>query len=313
MSRTIGPVVVPFYGEQAGVHNLRGRMRQIGGQVVDADWSGVRSLSQILIDPAPQAAEGWDISTAVFSQSFSVAAKETNPQDVFFRPDGLKMYVVGNGSNRVNEYSLSTAWNVGSASFAQFFGIVSQDSLPSGVFFRPDGEKMYVIGNQSDSVHEYTLGTAWDVSSAAFSQTFSVSAQETAPSGVFFKPDGTKMYVVGNNGDAVNEYNLSSAWDVGTASYSQNFSVASQATFPTGVFFKPDGTRMYVVDVTGVDVNEYSLSAAWDVATASYVRNISVSAKESTPLGVFFKNDGLKMYVTGNASDSIHEYDLTPA
>jgi hypothetical protein len=73
---------------------------------------------------------------------------------------------------------------------------------------------MYVIGSTGDDVNEYDLSSAWDISSATFLQSFSVAAQETNPEGVFFKPDGTKMYVVGSTGDDVNEYDLSSAWDV---------------------------------------------------------------------------------------------------
>ena len=49
-------------------------------------------------------------------------------------------------------------------------------------------------------------------------QTFSVAAQELNPTGLFFKPDGTKMYVVGDRHD-VYEYDLSSAWNVSTASF----------------------------------------------------------------------------------------------
>jgi sugar lactone lactonase YvrE len=67
------------------------------------------------------------------------------------------------------------------------------------------------------------------------------------------------MYVIGGSGDAVNEYDLSSAWDVSTAVFLQNFSVAAQDTFPTGVFFKPDGTKMYVVGSTGDAVWSYDL------------------------------------------------------
>jgi len=66
---------------------------------------------------------------------------------------------------------------------------------------------------------------------------FSVAAQDTSPNGLFFKPDGTKMYVVGQVGDDVNEYDLSSAWDISTASYLQNFSVVAQETGPVGFVF----------------------------------------------------------------------------
>ena len=150
----------------------------------------------------------------------------------------------------------------------------------------------------------------WDISAAEFTgkpvNFFYVLSEETGPRDVFFKPDGTKMYVIGTVGDDVNEYNLSTAWDVSTASYVQNFSVAAQDTDPQSIFFKPDGTKMYVVGFGGQDVNEYSLSTAWDVSTASYVQNFSLSAQDSNLYGLFFKSDGTKMYVTGALNGSVY-------
>ena len=102
----------------------------------------------------------------------------------------------------------------------------------------------------------------------------------------------------------------SGAWDISTASYLQNFSVASQETTPSDIFFKPDGTKMYVIGYIGDDVNEYDLSTAWDVTSASYLQNFSVSAQETSPSGIFFKPDGLKMYVVGQIGDDVNEYDL---
>ena len=259
----------------------------------------------------------WDISTASYLQNFSVNAQETNPTGVFFKPDGLKMYVLGQLGLAVNEYDLSTAWDVSTASFTypttDYFSVRAQESTPTGLFFKPDGLKMYVIGIFGDDVNEYDLSTAWDISTASYLQNFSVYAQETSPYGVFFKPDGLKMYIIGTTGDDVNEYNLSTAWDISTASYSQNFSVAAQETFPQGVFFKPDGLKMYVIGSVGDDVNEYDLSTAWDISTASYLQNFSVNAQETNPRGVFFKPDGLTMYVIGSTGDDVNEYNLSTA
>ena len=154
---------------------------------------------------------------------------------------------------------------------------------------------------------------AWDISTASYLQNFSVASQETNPTDIFFKPDGTKMYVIGQTGDDVNEYDLSTAWDISTASYLQNFSVSAQETNPTGIFFKPDGLKMYVLGSTGDDVNEYDLSTAWDISTASYLQDFSVAAQEATPQGIFFKPDGLKMYVVGASGADVNEYDLGTA
>jgi len=259
----------------------------------------------------------WDVSTASYLRNFSVAAQETDPTGIFFKSDGTKMYVIGTTGDAVNEYDLSTAWDVSAASFdfptEGYFSVAAQEATPTGIFFKPDGTKMYVIGYTGDDVNEYDLSTAWDVTSASYLQNFSVAAQEATPTGIFFKPDGTKMYVIGFTGDDVNEYDLSTAWDVSTASYLQNFSVSAQETTPTGIFFKPDGTKMYVLGFSGQDVNEYDLSTAWDITTASYLQNFSVAAQETGPNGIFFKPDGTKMYVIGNTGDDVNEYDLSTA
>jgi len=44
---------------------------------------------------------------------------------------------------------------------------------------------MFVVGNQGNDVNEYTLTTAWDVSSASFVDSFSVASEDTAPNGMF--------------------------------------------------------------------------------------------------------------------------------
>jgi DNA-binding beta-propeller fold protein YncE len=259
----------------------------------------------------------WDVSTASFLQSFYVGTQEANPSGIFFKPDGTKMYVIGTSGDDVNEYDLSTAWDITTSSYLQKFSVSTQENNPTGLFFKPDGTKMYVVGSTGDNVCGYTLSTAWDVSTAAWvtpaTEYFSVATQEIVPQGVFFKPDGTKMYVIGSSGDDVNEYDLSTAWDVSTSSYLQNFSVAAQEIGPTGLFFKPDGTKMYVVGAGGDDVNEYDLSTAWDVSTASFLQSFYVGTQENGPQDVFFKPDGTKMYIVGSVGDDVNEYDLSTA
>jgi hypothetical protein len=195
----------------------------------------------------------------------------------------------------------------------QNFSVASQEGTPTGVFFKTDGTKMYILGSAGDDVNEYSLSSAWDISTASYVQNFSVAAQETLPSGLFFKSDGTKMYFVGEANDRVYEYNLSSAWDISTASFLQFFSVTTQETAPRGLFFKSDGTKMYVIGYGGDDVNEYNLSSAWDISTASYVQVYSVSAQDTDPIAVSFKDDGTKMFVMGQSNDSVFSYPISTA
>ena len=253
---------------------------------------------------------GWDISTSSYLQNFLVSAQDTTPYDVQFKPDGTKMYILGLGGRDVNEYNLSTAWDVSTASYLQNFSVAAQDTVPLGLSFKPDGTKMYILGYSGRDVNEYSLSTAWDVSTASYLQNFSVAAQDTLPYSITFKTDGTKMYILGQQGDDVNEYNLSAAWDVSTASYLQNFSVGAQESSPTAVGFKTDGTKMYILGMQGDDVNEYNLSTAWDVSTASYLQRFSVSTQETSPTAIAFKPDGTKMYITGTVGLDVNEYNI---
>lgn len=255
----------------------------------------------------------WDVSQAVYVKKFSVSAKETSPVGVFFKPDGLKMYIVGESGITVDEYDLSIAWDISTATYLQEFSIAAKEQYPTGFFIRPDGKKLYTIGGTADTINEYDLVTSWDISTSVFVQGLSVAAKESGPSGVFFVPDGLKMYTIGYGGVTVDEYNLSQAWNISTAVYLREFSVSAKETEPRGIFFKPDGLKMYTSGSVGNTVDEYNLSTAWNVSTAVYLQEFSIAAQEINPRGIFFKPDGSRMFAIGQTGDSVIEYFLGTA
>ncbi len=62
---------------------------------------------------------------------------------------------------------------------------------------RADGLKFYVVGSTNDTVYQYSMSTAWNMATASYDGiSLSVTAQETVPQGLFFKDDGTKMYLL---------------------------------------------------------------------------------------------------------------------
>lgn len=256
----------------------------------------------------------YDLATATVDvKKFYVGTQDAIPQNTFFGDSGTKMYIMGNTNDRVYQYNLTTAWDVTTASYSNNNLLVtSQESNPFGLFFGDSGTKMYVVGTSTDTVYQYTLTTAWDISTASYaSVSFSVNAQEANPRALFFKPDGTKMYVIGTSGDDVNEYDLSTAWDVSTASFVQA-SVNVGDSSPTGLWFKDDGTKMYVSAPGSDTVKEFSLSTAWDVSTISFVQSLSIGF-ETTPTGVTFKDDGTELYATGQANDAVYQVQLGTA
>lgn len=150
----------------------------------------------------------FDITSASYdSKSFNVGSQEANPKGMTFKPDGTKMYITGQDSFSINEYNLSTAWDVSTASYSQQFTINTQSAISDGVAFNPDGTKFYIIDSNTDKVFQYSMSTSWDVSTASYdSVNFSVASQDTNPADFFFKPDGAKMYVIGNGTDTIHQY-----------------------------------------------------------------------------------------------------------
>jgi len=225
----------------------------------------------------------YDVSTISFTQSFDFSARDNRPKGISFKSDGTRMYIAGFQNDKIYEYSLSTPWDVSTASFVDDFDISANTDNVAGVFLRRDGTRMYLTEEgKSQLVTEYSLSTAWDITTASFVDDFDVGSEESEPDGVFFKPDGTRMYVTGPGSDKVHEYSLSTPWDVTTASFVDDFDASAQSSFKRGLYFKPDGTKMYVAE------DEYSLSTAWDVSTASYVQNFDLSPQDSSLQGIAF-------------------------
>jgi 6-phosphogluconolactonase (cycloisomerase 2 family) len=313
--RTTWKIAKGTDGERSIVRNNSGTWQyNSNGTYASTTWTNATTNAELNALQEAMEASGvnnaYDISTASFVDSFDVSSQETDPRDVRFNTDGTKMFVIGTFGGKVQEYTLTTGFDVSTASFSQFFSVYSQETDARGLAFNNDGTKMFVVGIDGDDVNEYTLSTGFDVSTASYSQNFSVASQETAPQGITFNNDGTKMFIVGNVGDDVNEYTLTTGFDVSTASYSQNFSVASQETAPSGIAFNADGTKMFICGGGGDDVNEYTLTTGFDVSTASYTQNFSVSSQETSVEGVTFNNDGSKMFLVGIDGDDVNEYTV---
>merc|ERR1712194_289891 len=118
----------------------------------------------------------------------------------------------------------------------------TQDGSPSFIAFNNDGTKMFVVGDNHNDINVYTLSTGFDVSTATFNDIngngtgFDVSGQDDQPQGIAFNNDGTKMFVVGGNGRDINEYTLSTGFDLtSTVNHVDEFDVSGQDTTNRGL------------------------------------------------------------------------------
>jgi 6-phosphogluconolactonase (cycloisomerase 2 family) len=254
-------------------------------------------------------------SGTTYSNKSFTPSPTINSLGVAFKTDGTKMYTLDLTGDDVAQYSLTSAWDVSTAtSDSKTFDVGSQDTDPYEVAFKSDGTKMYILGTANDTLYQYSLSTAWDVSTASYdSVSFSFTSQTLQPYGMSFSPNGTKLYVADQQNSKILQYTLSTAWDASTISYASKFLDVSgeQGNSIYGVAISYDGSYIYSgTQSTGV-VYQYKLSTAFDVSTGSYTNvSVSTSSQEAAPTSIEFDTSGKSMFITGFNTDTVYQYTI---
>ena len=261
------------------------------------------------------------------NKSKSVSGDDTAPAAVYVGASGTAMFMVGDTGNDVNQYTLSTPYDVSTAgSSIAAFSVATQETVPTGIDFHPNGTKMFLVGQtgvaplSGDYVHEYSLSTAWTVSSAGYTTSYSVSAQDTGPHGVAFGDSGSKMYVVGSAGDAVYQYSLSTPYSLASGVTYDNISLILGTnpllleTNPTDISFNSTGTVLWIVGSTNDRIYEFRLGTAWDISTAVFYDDVYIGFNEITVTGLHVIPEQNVAYIVGSSSDTVFQYSTnTPA
>ena len=154
----------------------------------------------------------WDISTVNSTSTASYTTSGEQAGELRFKPDGTKFYISANGTDSITQYSLSTAWDLSTASTdSATLDVSSQETGPVGMTFNDDGTLVFVTGFVGTEIHQYSLSTAWDISTASYD---SVSFDTTTPEGnlssLFFSSDGTKMYTMSFSSDSIYQFTTGS-------------------------------------------------------------------------------------------------------
>ena len=265
----------------------------------------------VIANPVPDTA--WDVTAATFVQALDVSAEQNNVFDVAFKADGTKMFVLGNSPLRINQYSLSTAWDISTASILP--GTHTVLALQYGMYFKEDGTKMYLTEAGFDLVRAYDLSTAWDVSTASSSSLLVVELQDTGITDVFLKSDGTKMYTLGLGNDRVYQYSLPTPWVLTGGTYdgvSKAFNAGESSH--GGLFFRDDGTSFYTLNNSGLPthvVRQYGMDTDWIINPSSIIGTFDTTSQTTNGRGLFFSNDGKRMYIGDPiVNDQILQYSL---
>ena len=155
----------------------------------------------------------WDVSTAVSGATLNVGGVTSVPRSITFKADGTVLYLLSGSSPMVVfQYDLSPAWDITTASING-----SMNALPAGsgevsqygLAVVQNGEKVFVCGVQTNSIFQFSTSTPYDVTTGTYdNKSFDFTTWEGTPRSIFFKPNGKKLYMFGQNADTVFQYSL---------------------------------------------------------------------------------------------------------
>ena len=245
------------------------------------------------------------------------------PTGVVFNPDGTKMFISGMSQNRVMEFDLTTGFDVSEATInSNECDHADKDGNVVDLRLNSNGTKLFLVGYDNKIILEYSLSTAYDVSTCSYENTF-FSGDGLKPRSMAFNTNGTKLFIYDQTGDySVKQYSLNSAYDLTNATLVKEYTGTASKTlkdiesFAQGMAFSADGTKMYLTGDKEDKVHEFNLSTPFDLSNVTKVSGSYSVAGEITKMsGIAFSADGLKMFITdfsnADSDKDVTEFDLT--
>ncbi len=233
-------------------------------------------------------------------------------------PDGTVLMLLG--GKGMTHWAMSTPFEVATAVYQASKSNAWNGPLYTGYsaqWISPDGLNI-IMSDSSPALHRFEIPTAWDIqseSSPVSAESFDMTLYDLG--NLWFSPDGLRMYShsrpVGGD-DYVDEFVMSSAFAISTLSYVDRHTLGL-GNSPYGFAMSADGRNVYQTE--SYQMFQRQLLTAWDFtdysATDGYIGEFfGVSTQDSDPIGLVFKDDSSSMYVVGQNTDRIHQYNLSP-
>jgi hypothetical protein len=182
-----------------------------------------------------------DVSSGIYSGSSGSLAATLggNAQGMAISPDESKLFIIA--VNKIYQFSLTTPGDVTTVSYDSKF--IQPNQNTQGVAFNDAGTYMIVLTNADNRIVEYTLATAWDISTASVGGFYPTGPDSVvSASDVKLSPDGFSFVVTTTS--VQYQYKLSVAYDVTTAVLFTQFATQNG----TGGTVNVEGSRFYWIN-----------------------------------------------------------------
>jgi len=213
---------------------------------------------------------GFDISTASLSATSSITL--STAYGIIFNNDGTKLYSISSTTD-IEVYTLSSAFDISTASLTETVSYGARGVLwASAISFNGDGSKFYIADYISDEIYEYALSTNFDIDDV--NTGIPTANLDTGNDSLNFiedmefNSDGSKLFVLDTLiNDSIEEYTLSVAYSLATATHSGN-NYTNLSGY--GFTFNDDGSKLFAIEsAINHEVKEYSVSPSYNLTSSN--------------------------------------------
>jgi len=234
---------------------------------------------------------------------------------IYVTSDGGYMFLSTN-NDELKKFSLSTPYDITTATVVDSITLDNTIfEILSGIYFSPDGTKFFAYSYSYGRVYQYSLSTAWDISTIVFAKSNTIGY---SGSNISFNSDGTKMYTIqgiGSSIDYLNQHSLGTAWDIGSVGLDGRFNVNAYETWSHSFSFSSSGDKLYLVGDDIEKVHQFDLSTNYDITGSKTYDGFwqeSPSGNKATFKFIFADNGIDFYYIRYNSSIVYQSKVCTP-
>lgn len=152
----------------------------------------------------------------------SVSVTDVDRHGLAFSADSSKMYqVTYTTSSLVQGFDLSTPGSISTATHEiNDYFLFGGSSVRTDIEIQPNGAQAFICNSTDSKIEHAPFGTYWDITTITptWVTGYDTESVDTIPVAFCFGLNGTKAYILGDENDAIYEYNLSTAYDLTTMS-----------------------------------------------------------------------------------------------
>lgn len=227
-------------------------------------------------------------------------------QSIVISADGTKFYTI-NDQEVVNQFNLSIPFDMNTITYNNVYVTLTElGGTGRALHISSGGTKLYAMST-SEIVHQYTLGTAWDLSTISYdSKTLNLTSYDSTGVFVLVSGDGSKLYFIGDATDTVYQFSLGTSFDISTATYDSvtlNLNTLFGEVSPDACAFNSDGTKFYIYGSEKDDIFEFFLTTAWDLSTATFTGHSVDFDTVISPTGLSISQNNKYMYISQSGGD----------